>query len=236
MPGVVVRLPLGDALPHREDRLCAFQGLALRLFVGADHDGVLRGVQVEAHDVADLGLQLRVSGELEPLGAVRLQAELPPQPGDAVVADRDLPRPAQPVRQPPRRPVRHPGGPQRFRWRGDRRGQDLAHRLIGQHPLRPARPVRVRQPGQPGLRILPPPFDHRRLGAPGPLRDLGAGQPVRRQQHDPGPLRHPGRRPPVPGPAFQLGPVSIGHHQNAHTIRHASLSRTQTKTKERHAS
>jgi hypothetical protein len=30
VPGVVVGLPLGDAGPHRQDRLCPFQGLVIR--------------------------------------------------------------------------------------------------------------------------------------------------------------------------------------------------------------
>ena len=78
VPGVVVGLPLGDARAHRQDRLGALQRLALGLFIHADHHGVLGRVQVQAHDVADLGVQLRVGGELEPLSAVRLQAELAP--------------------------------------------------------------------------------------------------------------------------------------------------------------
>jgi len=42
-------------------------------------------------------------------------------------------------------------------------------------------------------RLGPPPLDHRRLGAPGSLRDLRAGHPLGGQQHDPGPLHDPGR-------------------------------------------
>lgn len=95
--GVVVGLPLGDAGAHRQDRLGPFQGLALALLIHARHDRVLRRVQVQAGHVADFRLQLGAGGELEPLGAVRLQAEPPPQPGDRVVADLDLPGPGQPV-------------------------------------------------------------------------------------------------------------------------------------------
>lgn len=47
-------------------------------------------------------------------GAVRLQAEPPPHGADRVVADHDAPGAAQPVRQPPQRPVRHPGRGQRL--------------------------------------------------------------------------------------------------------------------------
>jgi len=94
VPGVVVGLAFGDARAHRQDRLSPFQGLALGLLVHADHHRVLRRVQVQAQNVADLRLQLRIGGEPEPLGAVRLQAELPPQPGDAGMTDLQFLRPA----------------------------------------------------------------------------------------------------------------------------------------------
>ena len=59
---------------------------------------------------------------------------------------------AQPPGPPPARPVRHPlRGQQSIRPRRHRGGQDLAHRLIGQHRPRPARPRCVLQPGQPIL-------------------------------------------------------------------------------------
>ena len=98
--------------------------------------------------------------------------------------------------------------------------------MIGQHRLRAARARRVLQPGQPALGVLAAPLDHRRLGAARTLSDLRAGQPVRGQQPDPGPLHHPGRGSFRPGPPLQLRPVRIGHRQNAHAIRHTSLSRT----------
>ena len=47
VPGVVVGLPLGDAAAHWQDRLAALEGLALRLFAGADHDRVFGRLQVE---------------------------------------------------------------------------------------------------------------------------------------------------------------------------------------------
>jgi hypothetical protein len=92
--------------------------------------------------------------------------------------------------------------------------------------LGPPGPRRVFQPGQPALGVLAPPFDHRRLGAPHPLGDLRAGQPLSGQQHDPGPFGHPRWRAPVPHPPLQLGPVSIGHRQHTHAIGHGPLSRT----------
>jgi hypothetical protein len=73
----------------------------MRLLVYADHDGVLRRGQVQAHDVANLRVQLRSEENLNP--SVRLQAEPVPHPDRTVVADRQLAGGAQPVRQPPRR-------------------------------------------------------------------------------------------------------------------------------------
>ena len=58
-----------------------------------------------------------------------------------------------------------------------------------------------------------------------PARDLRPCQPVGCQQHDPGPLGDPGLGAPVPGPPLQLDPVGIGDRQNAHAIRHKTLSR-----------
>lgn len=64
------------------------------------------------------------------------------------------------------------------------------------------------------------------LGAPGPLGDLRAGQPVRREQDDPGPIGDPGQGAAVPRPPLQLRPVRIRDRQNAHAIGHEGLSRT----------
>ena len=80
VPDVVVRVPFGDVRPHRQDRLGSVRGLDLGLLVHADHDRVLGWRKVQAQDVADLCFQLRVGGELEALGAVRLEAEFAPVP------------------------------------------------------------------------------------------------------------------------------------------------------------
>ena len=195
VPGVVAGLPSGDARAQRQDRLGALQRLALRFLVHAEHDCVLGRVQVQSRDVADPGVQLGVGGEPESLAAAGLQAEPAPHPRDGIVADRDLPAAAQPVRQPPRGPVRDPLLLQRFRWRGHGRGQDLAYRLPGQHRHRAAAARRVFQPRQSRPCVLPPPLYDRRPGAAGPPGDLRPGQARRGQQDDPGPLRNPGRNP-----------------------------------------
>ncbi len=53
----------------------------LGFLVHADHRRILRWVQVQAHDVADLGFQFGVGGELERLDPVRGDAPLAPDPG-----------------------------------------------------------------------------------------------------------------------------------------------------------
>ena len=57
MADVVVGAALGQAGLHRQHRLGAIQRLDLGLLIDAEHDGVLRGVEVEADDVGDLGDQ-----------------------------------------------------------------------------------------------------------------------------------------------------------------------------------
>lgn len=49
---VVVRVATWLARAQRKRQLSAFQSLNLRLFVDADHDRVLRWVQVEPHDIS----------------------------------------------------------------------------------------------------------------------------------------------------------------------------------------
>src|SRR6266566_405253 len=86
-------------------------------------------LQVQADDVADLGVQLGVGGELERLGPPGLEVMLAPHAGHGVVADPQL------VGQQPGRPV---GDPQVLGWRGQRGGQDLGAPL-GADGLGPAR-------------------------------------------------------------------------------------------------
>ena len=77
---VVVGGALGEPGQHRQDRRGAIQRLDLGLLIDAEHDGALGRVEIEPDDVADLGDELRIPGELERLLAVRLQPERPPDP------------------------------------------------------------------------------------------------------------------------------------------------------------
>lgn len=84
--GVVVRLPLGDAGPHRQDRLGTLRSLAIRL-LSSTPTAFLPG-QVRADDVGDVDPSSETVENLKP--SARLQAEPSPYPGEPVVADGDL--------------------------------------------------------------------------------------------------------------------------------------------------
>ena len=74
---VVVGHRAGPARLHRQRRLGAVQRLDLGLLVHAQHDRLLRRVQVQPDDVDELLLEPRVVGELERLDPVRLQTRAP---------------------------------------------------------------------------------------------------------------------------------------------------------------
>src|SRR5215469_9157343 len=66
---------LDVAQPHGQHGLGAVQGLNLALFIDAEHQSVIRWVQVEADDVTHLLDKERIGGELETPAAMRLQRE-----------------------------------------------------------------------------------------------------------------------------------------------------------------
>lgn len=72
MTKVVRRAPFELAGPHGENGLGTAQGLDLALLVHAEHQGIERRAQIEAHDVAHLLDELRILREHEGFAAVRL--------------------------------------------------------------------------------------------------------------------------------------------------------------------
>lgn len=72
---VVVRDAFDVAQAHGQHRLRALQRLALTLLIHAQHQCVLGRAQIQAHHVAQLLHEERVVGQLEALGAMRLQAK-----------------------------------------------------------------------------------------------------------------------------------------------------------------
>ena len=70
---VVVRDAFDVADAHRQQRLGSVQSLDLALLVDAEHHGLVRRVQIESDDVADLLHEERIGGELEVVLSMRLQ-------------------------------------------------------------------------------------------------------------------------------------------------------------------
>ena len=211
VPDVVVGAALDQPGLHRQHRHGPVQRLDLGLLVHAEHDRVLRRVQVQAHDVDDLPYQLGVGGEPERLRSPRLDPVGTPRLCDRVVADPELPG------QQPARPVRHP---ELLRRRRQRRGHDRA--LVDR--ARPPRPRLVLQPGDALAPGTAPPPDHRRprddpdqLGDPVFATPSAASSTIRARCAEPARTRREPHQP------LQLAPITIAQHQRrSSTIRHAS--------------
>jgi hypothetical protein len=76
---------------RKQEQQVIEQGLDLGLLVHRQHDRVLGWIQIQAHRVADFGLQLRVGGELKRLTPPRLDPESAPQPADRVMRHPNTP-------------------------------------------------------------------------------------------------------------------------------------------------
>ena len=202
MAAVVVGAPLGRAGHQRQDRGGAVQGLNAGLFVRAEHDRGLWGVQVQPHDVAGLVDGLRVRRQLGLLGEVRLETERPP---DGMHRRR---RDAHCFGHRPRRPVR----------RVDRGG------LQGEHDhllnggvvdgARRTRPRIVAEPVEAPLGEPAAPLGRRRGMAPQLGGDLFVVAALGRPQHDPAPQSQRLRRLRAPSPPLQRGAFLVvqQHH------------------------
>ena len=153
MPDVVVGAFLSLPGLHRQRLLGPVQGLDLGLLVDAEHDRVLRRVQIQPDHVGDLGDQLRVGGELERLRPPRLDPVMPPGPQHRRGVDPQM------IGQQPRRPM---GDPQPARRRAQRRSQNLGP----VHRPRPPRPLLIHQTPAPRGGVTITPADHRRPATP----------------------------------------------------------------------
>src|ERR1039458_8332087 len=150
-----------------------------------------------AHKVRDQGgasfaVSSFRSGDLDPVGQVRLEVELAPDPPDG--------GPGQAAAPGHRGP-----GPVRGVLRGllQRRGDDVLD-LVQQDRRRPARARLIGEPVAPLLGEPPPPPGHRPLGHPQFRGDLVVVLAVGAGQHDPGPQRQRLRGPGPPRPPGQL--------------------------------
>ena len=83
VPVVVVGLRADVPGAERQAWLGAFQRLALRLLVAAQHDRLLGGIQVQPDHVPELAFKILVVRQLERLRAVRLETAAAPDAADA---------------------------------------------------------------------------------------------------------------------------------------------------------
>jgi len=74
---------------QRQARLRSVECLDLRFFVGAEHDGMRRRIDIEPDDVPEFRHELGVVRQLELTHPVRLQAVRPPDPLYRTDADAD---------------------------------------------------------------------------------------------------------------------------------------------------
>ena len=203
----------GGSGQHRQDRRGAIQGLDLGLLVDAEHDRVLRRVQIEADDVADLGFELRVGGKLEGSVSPRLHAVGAPRPRDGRVADPEVPA------QQPRGPV---CDGQRCRWRLQRRGDDL--RVIDRPG--PAAARQIAKPTEPVGDEPVAPLDHRRARDPDQASSRRGPRPVSDREHHPRPLSMPSPDRRAPRPILQRRAILIAQRQLGPAILSPFVSET----------
>jgi len=78
MPRVVLGPALDLPRPHRQHGLRAIERLDLGFFVHAQHQRLVRRIEVEPDEVADFVDEQRIFGQLEGLAPMRLQPERAP--------------------------------------------------------------------------------------------------------------------------------------------------------------
>ncbi len=98
---VVVGVALNLSGLHRQHGLSPVESLDLGLLIDRQDDGPLRRVQIQAHDIADFGLELGVGAPFERLDPMGLEVRFGPDTLDRGDAD------AGPGRHPPGTPVGH---------------------------------------------------------------------------------------------------------------------------------
>ena len=145
--GAVADVVVGLLLRHpghdRQDRRGPVQGLDLRLLVDTEHDGLLRRVQIQPDDVADLRVELGVGGELERLGSATAADPTCARSGPPWRRKSSTPRPAAgpTSASPPDAPA---GARHRPGWRPPRRSRrsPVAAHCAADRAARRSRPRR----------------------------------------------------------------------------------------------
>ena len=164
------RPPVGQLQPA----LLPLQRLNRGLLVDAQHQRVLRWIQIQADDIRRLRRKLRVGRNAKATPPGQTDAVLPQDPPDGIVT-----HVAEMLGQHAAVPTRKAGG-----RRPIQRGQNAALRLrvvAG----RLARPRRILQPDHPRLRKAGPPLPGHRLAASHTHSDRLVAQAFGGQQHNP---------------------------------------------------
>ena len=73
MANILIGPSPGLLRAQRQQRLGSFQSLYPGLFIDAEHQSVLRRIQVQAHDVQKFGFEIGIRAECEGANPVRLQ-------------------------------------------------------------------------------------------------------------------------------------------------------------------
>ena len=208
--------PSPGARTQGEDGSGAIQGLDLALLVHAQHDRLLRGIEVEADDVAHLGLELGIGGERERLAAPGLDPVTAPGPRHRGVGHADL------------------GGEQPGRPVGDPEALGRRSQCAGDDPgvvdgLGPPRPRGIEQSVETFGHIPVPPLDHRGSRHPEVAGDRRRALTGPRRQHDLGPGGQPGPHRRGARPLLERQPVLVADLHTPSTQRHAPSSLTRTR-------
>ena len=201
MADVIMSGACRTARQHRKHRRGAVERLDLGLLINAQHDGPLWGIQVETDDVADLGHEQRVLGQLPRILFVRCQTERPPDPRHHRL------RQSQMVGHRPRRPV------SRIRGCGLQRCGDQGFDLLIADHTRSARSRFVKQPVTSLLGESVAPLTNRAPVEFKPFGDFDVdcrhrqhASTIRARRANPAALVAP------PSPAFQLTTFVVGQH------------------------
>ena len=192
MAGAAHRLAIGQA----QVPLGSFQRLDGRLFVDAQHHGLLRRVEVQPHDIGGLGRKLRVRAHLMGPSPLQMDAMLTQHPPHVMVRH---------VSQGLGHQRPGPGG-----VAGRRRlGHHVEDALLGLLVIPPRRPWprRVLQPVQAVRGKARSPLAHRGVADPQPPGDRHRRLTGRRGQDDARPQGEPLFRGPRSRPLLQRGAI-----------------------------
>ena len=171
MANVVVGGGLDMADAQGQTGLGTFQRLALRLLIAAQHQRLLRWVEIQADDVPELFLEMRIVRQLEGAGQMRFDVVGGPQPLNACGRDA--------------RRVRH--GAATPAPQLPRGASDCLQRLLDRHHRQRGLATssrRIRQPGQSRFDETSAPMIDRHARDANRLANALLRAPIRRQQND----------------------------------------------------